>query len=558
MDHVAVTLVIAIACFVGGVAMYFLFLKPAEAKLGLATLILEREKSRIGSEAFATYEQEIDPDYNETHHFISNLIQQGRSGVVQVDIDGALGDTSNRLSGLIVWPRFYAQLAVYIGLLGTIFGLWLALGNLQGATQIHDESTLRAFASSTRDLLGSLQGAFFSALAGVLVTTLLGWRVQHFDRASDRYVEELDRFARQKLLSKLEGLRLELLPQSGLEAAQLIVTQLDKTLVSFTRSWAERFKTLAEETTRLAESGEGFRESTKALEASADTLAEVTAKLDGKLEDVVGATRAVVESTSRNGEIIATASLAVTELSRRAEQWPDISAQLQQTGSQVAVASDSMRLSTDQLAASTTGFGQAWSGLSDDVRKLSAESFKELNETFLLAVEEIVRKATTELTGVVAGVHERDAELTKLANKVGLAVEQQATYSAKLADTVYRMYGLIPALEDPRPALETILSSLRSVSEAIRSQGERLAGPSAPPIGSQDEPHVFVGALAGIQTRLEGVGTTLQSSQSVAQSTNQKLDRIATLLENLISTEANRHTGAGANGQPKKWWKVGG
>jgi biopolymer transport protein ExbB/TolQ/gas vesicle protein len=559
MDHLTVTLAIAVACAGGGVALYILFLRPAVVSLAIAEEALATASRQIGTEDFDTYSQRIDPHTNETHQFVKNLIQQARSGVVNVDIEGALGDTKSRLSGLIVWPRFYAQLAVYIGLLGTILGLWMALASLQGATQIHDESSLRTFASSTRELLGSLQGAFISALAGVLVTSLLGWRVQHFDHATDQYVDRLDRFARERLLPNLEGLRLHMLPQSGIEAAQLIVTQLDKTLGSFTRAWGERFKVLAQETAILAETSGGLYESTKALETSADTLAEITVKLDTRLDSLISASNAASAVAEGSLGIMSSASTAVAILADRAQQWPDLSLQLQQTSYHVAAASESLRASTQQLNITTSGFEDSWSGLSDKVHKLSADSFKELNEEFVRSVEEIVRRASSELTSVVSGVHARDVELSQLANRVGTAVEQQGVYSSQLADSVYKMYALIPPLEDPRPALETMLASLRAVSQAILARADQMVS-HEPEVGVAPASTSGVKeGLVGIQVGVESLSAVVRSTQGISQVTNQKLDRIAGLLEELIRTEgtSQQNISEDPGNRRKGWWPRG-
>ncbi len=312
MDHSLVTLSVALGCIAGGVALYIRYLVPAMASLRFAEAALDAEKLKLSGPNWAIWEaprengpkRSRDSQANkdtETYNLIEKLMQQGRSGVVQIDIDGALEDCRSRLGGLVVWPRFYAQTAVYIGLLGTIIGLWLALANLQGATQIHDESTLREFATSTRTLLGSLQGAFMSALAGVLVTSVLGWRIQDYDRATDRYVDRLDEFARNQLLPKLEGLRLELLPESGLEAAKLIVSKLDGALQLFTNEWKDRFGSLSEATLVLAEANSHLNDAARSLQSSACELRQVMSALDSRLESLTTATFEIAEFTIGEG-----------------------------------------------------------------------------------------------------------------------------------------------------------------------------------------------------------------------------------------------------------------
>ena len=559
MQHSLLTLTVAISCLLGGVAVYLIFFRRALEELRLADRWLDAESIRIENEPIETYLQKIDPDYTETGMFISVIEQQAKSGMIKVDLESALADVENRLLGSMAWPRFYAQIAVYIGLLGTILGLWLALASLQGATDIHDEATLKSFASSIRELLGSLQGAFVSALAGVLVTSVLGWKIQYFDRSTQQYVDRLDKFARQQLLPNLESSRLGMLPQSGLEAAQLIVTQLDKSLGTFTRLWAERFKLLADETARMEESNTQLRTSIQSLSQSVGSMSHLASNLEVGLSEVASASKSSMEVTQRGVELMTSASFAVSKLSERAEQWPDLSSQLEQSSARVTNASEMLSNSVSRLSAATSGLSDSWSGLREHLDELTTDSYKKLNDSFLNSVEAIAQKANSELESVVKGVTQRDADLSLLAERIGVSVERQGTYAAKLAEVVHNMYGNMPALEDPRPTLEMMLASLRNVSEAIQAKSvESNPADSGVPVaaGHLADRAVFDKSLL---SRIEMLVNTIQTSKVATDQSNSKLDRIAQLLDeqNRIRSRTQSDSNPESGSSRKGRWPFG-
>ena len=281
----------------------------------------------------------------------------------------------------------------------------------------------------------------------------------------------------------------------------------------------------------MAEANSQLRTSTVELSSSIGSLSHLAANLESSLTNVVHATQNSAEIAQRGVEIMASAAASVNQLTERAEQWPDLSSQLELSSSRVTSASEILAASADQLNQSTSGLGGAWLGLREHVEELTADSHTKLTETFLTSVEAIVQKTIHEIGSVVAGVRERDADLSMLASKVATSAEQQGIYAAKLAEVVHNMYGNMPALEDPRPTLEVMLASLKSVSDAINARSSEIGGASLN-IPTEAEPQRDRADFdRSILSRIEMLVNSIQASKNVSEQSNSKLDRIAQLLE---------------------------
>ncbi len=168
-----------------------------------------------------------------------------------------------------------------------------------------------------------------------------------------------------------------------------------------------------------------------------------------------------------------------------------------------------------------------------------------------------MQKTGAEVASVVAGVHDRDAELSNLANRIGQAVDRQGLYSQQISDSVFKMYSMIPPLEDTRPSLEVMLTSLRTMSNALRDEAaqrinaETLREPPSSPVDQKKDP-------SDLRLSIEGVSRELRNSQGKADITNAKLDRIASLLEQLDSHKSDSHDIEGELASRRKgWWRRG-
>lgn len=557
MPHLIIAIAFAAVIVAAGILVYFGFLASATSSLNDERSLTWRRRKEIrqlneeaslselgqGDQLFST-----EGSGTLTDRFISDLSSQAKTGLTSVSIGTSIDEISFQLYDRANWPRFFASFAVYFGLLGTIGGLYAALDNLQGATQIHDESTLRTFAQSIRELLGSLQGAFLSAGAGVVGSVFMGWLVQKYDTRCSAYLSELNELGHKELLPYLERQRLELLPTSSVEAARTLVAQLGKTLNSFTKAWSDRFDSLARETGLVAASTAKLLETTKSLEATSDTMAESATVLDGTLKALTSATAAEVRAMEQSRHAIESASESVRTLAERAVSWPDISEKLIQTSSSVESAGASVRTSADGLQAATAALQTALRGLQQHVREISDESFEDLSEKLAGAIAEVVSHAISELSKVTKETRARDERIEIMVDAIRSVTERQDRYLSDLTIAVNSMIALIPALEDPRPTLEQLLTSMRSVSDSIDQAA------AAFDVGSQHSRGETGSAsaleLTAIKNQLADISTALGHYRMLREAANRRLDQIQQALANGRGPREPEGPEDGSKGRP--------
>lgn len=563
MNHLVVTWSIAALCVLIGAYMWLFPLAKAWNLLREARERVADEKDGLeGVDAGAKTGGESQAN-TYTHKVIAKLHRQARSGIDPVNVESALEDAARQMLAAATWPRFYAHIAVYVGLLGTIGGLWFALSDLQGSTQIHDEATLRTFAASTQALLGSLQGAFVSALAGVLVTAALGALVQRYDRACESYLQEIDEFARENLMPRLEEVRLGLLPHSGIEAAKLIVTQLDKTLSTFTKAWAERFKTLADHSTLISETSQRLAESAKNIESTTDSLAESTVALDSRLSSLAFETAELSKVSHQSEQVVAAAAQAVTELSRRAVQWPDIAGQLGETSAGVAGASTSVREAAEGLKGATFDLVRIVENLRTNVQELSQESYKQLTDAVLNAISDVVHHAGEEIKGLSAAAQEREERILAMVGQVEAASQRQASLAGEMASAVHQMYALLPPLSDPGPTLEELLRRLNALKDAISSLCDSFVkralavkdvqGDGAP---SDGQFKLLLDEMALLKDQVSAISASISQYRAVGESASRHLELIARAVSTQSGAEDAR-TPQSRPPQRRKIWPFG-
>lgn len=533
MLHVLITSGFAALIFLVGLYLWFYFIQPSWTFLRNETFTLGRRRDEVEKLNQQTSSSESPTDGTElvlgnsvalTDRFISDLTGQAKSGLTTVNIAGSLDEVSDQLFERVAWARYFASFAVYIGLVGTIAGLYFALNNLQGATQIHDESTLRTFAQSIRALLGSLQGAFFSAAAGVLGSVVMGCLLQRYDAACGAYVTDLNNFGHRQLLPYLERLRLGLLPTSSVEAARTLVTQLGKTLNGFTKAWSDRFETLAVETANVAASTSKLLDTTKSLESASDTMAESAIALDGSIKELTATAGREMQAVDMSRQAIESATESVRQLADRAASWPDISEKLVSTSESVEAAGEAVRASSEGLGGASSALRLALDGLHEHVRELSDESFEDLSAKLARAIAEVVAQAASQLSQLTEGVRQRDQRIETMVESIGSLIARQDRYLTDVNVAVNSMVGLIPALEDPRPTLDQLLLSLRSVSESIERVASAGSGSPGFPAGTANDG--LAGELAQVRNQLTAISQALGSYRELRDDANHKLDLI--------------------------------
>lgn len=114
-------------------------------------------------------------------------------------LTGAEGIEADAVRGWINWPRYMAGVFVFVGLLGTVFSMSLALGKL-GLT-ISDTSSTSDTAMTAQTgahllegitgLLSGMESAFLCTLSGILATLIVSYANWRYLQACDRFDQEL-------------------------------------------------------------------------------------------------------------------------------------------------------------------------------------------------------------------------------------------------------------------------------------------------------------------------------------------------------------------------------
>jgi methyl-accepting chemotaxis protein/biopolymer transport protein ExbB/TolQ len=201
------------------------------------------------------------------------LIAVSRAGPSGMYANEELAAVDQReLEEQIHGARFWAGTCVFVGLIGTIFGLGLAISTIAGAGS--DLDSLR------RELSVALAGmatGFSCTFYGVLAAVLLGWRVNAYQYHCSRFTNHLDRFFATRILPQLPrpGGISETFVQSLDEAAERLRGVLDP--------FSER---LEEAGGSLAEASGTFAGAVPALDRFEESLRGVAETLERHLPEL--------------------------------------------------------------------------------------------------------------------------------------------------------------------------------------------------------------------------------------------------------------------------------
>jgi biopolymer transport protein ExbB/TolQ/ABC-type transporter Mla subunit MlaD len=174
------------------------------------------------------------------------------------------------------WPRFVAGSCVFIGLLGTILGLGLAIGTL--GTGSKDPASLQ---SELNRALAGMSTGFSCTFYGVLTAIFIGWGVSAYQNAADRFTTRKDRLFTTSVVPLVEA-GVDSTPETFPAALDQAASQLRSSLEPFCRS-------LADGGAKIQSAAESLGASTPALDKFQSSLSNIVSALGKWLPEMAQA-----------------------------------------------------------------------------------------------------------------------------------------------------------------------------------------------------------------------------------------------------------------------------
>jgi hypothetical protein len=184
--------------------------------------------------------------------------------------------------------RNIAQMAIYIGLLGTLVGLAVAVQQLNSIPVIRGPQDLRTFGEATRAMFGSFGLAFVSAGVGILVTVGLSVLVSKFDFKTAEFQRNLERFLLTAVAPAAKAFVERNRPLTEIGLMEKLVKDLDEVL---TRS-LQGFR----------DAGTSASDAAKAFETAAVKSTEAVGTLDDAAVQVSTAARTMQLVSAESGK----------------------------------------------------------------------------------------------------------------------------------------------------------------------------------------------------------------------------------------------------------------
>ena len=235
--------------------------------------------------------------------------RRGRSPLTTMSVRYLLDSVQSRLDEQRDNARYLTGLLIFLGLLGTFWGLLQTIGSVAdviAGLSLQDD-TVATFAELQEGLARPLDGmgtAFSSSLFGLAGSLVLGFLDLQANRAQTNFFDELEEW-----LSSLTRLSST---GTGIEPAELAGA---RPLPSYVQALLERTAETGDELARrLAESEDGRRRTEDAVLRLAEQLERLTRQLGeerGQLDRFVASTRAIedlIRSQQQDGLALDAAS----------------------------------------------------------------------------------------------------------------------------------------------------------------------------------------------------------------------------------------------------------
>lgn len=231
---------------------------------------------------------------------------------------GEEGVDASAVREWIHWSRYLAGVFVFIGLLGTVFSMSLALGKLGLTISDTSGATDTAMTSQTgarlltgiTGLLSGMESAFLCTLAGILATLLISWANWRYLYACDQFEQAfqwmiLRRLSRRPEADALSAAAKSLADVSGsafhLSAKLLEVsTQFEKEIGSLSATYdkagkviakvegipVERYEDLSRSSEALAEVARLLKEERHSQGEGSDTVQGAATRMERAVSDL--------------------------------------------------------------------------------------------------------------------------------------------------------------------------------------------------------------------------------------------------------------------------------
>lgn len=342
----------------------------------------------------------------------------------------------SELASAVQWARFLAGICVFIGLIGTLFGLGMAISTVaQGSTDI------KALGSELSSALKATRTGFACTFWGVLASVLLGMVVTWYQQGAERYVAACEDLFCTRVIPQLA--RGAARPADPAQTLHVAADRLYAALSPFT---------------------EALREGGTAIQTAAGTLQGTVPSLTGfkdSLEGIVGALGSDLTGIARN------------QADSR-QQVLDLAARLEALAQQ-------MEASYPILA----GFEHRISGSIDALGK----EFSQLSQSLGGALSEHIQQQKSVVAQIEEAVHTMHGALTEhpMAQEAARTVQRLEALGEQLKLNVHGVTGatdemkttlahLAQRFDALNAHLQTEGTARREDTEALRSTLGQLGG----------------------------------------------------------------------------------
>lgn len=187
--------------------------------------------------------------------------------------------------------RTIANLAVYVGLLGTLVGLIAVVVNLNSIPTIASPQDLKNFGNSIRNMFGSFGWAFGSAVGGILVTVVLSACLNAYDKKSAHLAQQIESFAIQYILPASYKAQETGAPASNQEIARQLIEDMRQVMREAHANLGPVSKEMADTATSLKEAAASSHKLTELALEGATIFVEGSGKLS-QASEALGSLRA--------------------------------------------------------------------------------------------------------------------------------------------------------------------------------------------------------------------------------------------------------------------------
>lgn len=347
------------------------------------------------------------------------------------------------LDDRVLGPRRVNSIVVFVALVGTLWGLSLAVGELSGLKDLKSADDLGEFLTRSRSLLAGFGSAFYATIVGVVATVVLTSVDYVYARYTSRYLARCEELLSASIRPALERHLQIVTPESFVRKAGDVLEAMARDMPEAARELIHVVRQATVTAVRLREMTESASQATQTLENSIHGLSSLPDRLDDHLSRLGRTHSDLVEAQA---EWMRSSSASADKSAERIRDAVGLMSQANESLTQFRRDTRQYADQAQNLASSLTqslAFAQRIETSANSIGVSVQSAARSMDETLvgLNAAAEAVRLAAGEVAAASQAV--REAKLSQLSNQQTEALLREMLATLKAIQS-QQSAGLVP------------------------------------------------------------------------------------------------------------------